>query len=104
MMHTSALCPILPPSLRQNTNQLNALHGDEPKEPPIERNIQPPAAHFKSRTSPSITNPVISNIMGRINHHAIDNGDFKFPTSEFLVESNYESVPDPDTTKIKSID
>ena len=39
--------------------------------------------------------------MGKINHHAINNGDI---TSEFLVESNYESVPDTDTTPIKSID
>ena len=42
--------------------------------------------------------------MGKLNHHAIDNGDIKTHTSEFTVESNYESVPDPDTTPIKSID
>ena len=41
--------------------------------------------------------------MGNLNHHAIYNGDVKIPTSEFLVESNYESVPDTDTTPIKSI-
>ena len=73
-------------------NQFNALHGDEPNEPPIECNIQPPAAQFKSINSPSKTNPVISAIMGRLNHHAIDNGDVKIPTSEFLVESNSGSV------------
>ena len=39
--------------------------------------------------------------MGKLNHHAIDNGDI---TSDVLVESNYDSVPDPDTTPIKSID
>ena len=42
--------------------------------------------------------------MGKLNHHAIDNSDVKIPTSDFPVESNYESVPDPDTTPIKSID
>ena len=42
--------------------------------------------------------------MGRLNYHDIDNSDVKFPTSEFTVESNSESVPDPDTTSIKSID
>ena len=42
--------------------------------------------------------------MEKINHRAIDNGDVKFPTSDFPVESNYESVLDPDTTPIKSID
>ena len=28
----------------------------------------------------------------------------KIPTSDVPVESNYESVPDPETTSIKSID
>ena len=42
--------------------------------------------------------------MGKLNHHAIDDGYVKIPTSDFPVESNYESVPDPDTTSIKSID
>ena len=84
-------------------NQLNALHGDKPKEPPREWNSQPPAAHFKSRSSPSRTNPVVSSIMGKINHHAIDNGDIQIPTSDVPDESNYDSVLDPDTTPIKSI-
>ena len=85
-------------------NQLNALNGDELNEPPIYWNSQPPADHFKSSTSPSKTNPVISAIMGILNHHAIDNGDVKVPTSDFPVEYNYESVPDPYITPIKSID
>ena len=42
--------------------------------------------------------------MGELNHHDIDNGDVKIPTSDVPVESNYDSVPDPDTTPIKSID
>ena len=49
----------LPPSLRRNMNQFNELHGDETKEPPREWNSQPPESHFKSRTSPSRTNPVV---------------------------------------------
>ena len=85
-------------------NQFNAIHGDEPNEPPIEWNSQPPAAHFKSRTSPLKTNPVVSAIMGILNHHAIDDGDVDIHASEFSVESHSESVPDPDTTPIKSID
>ena len=85
-------------------NQLNSLHDDEPREPPIEWNIQHPEAHFKSGTSPSRTNPVISSIMEKLNHNAIDNGDVKIPTSDFPVDSNYESFPYPDTTPIKSID
>ena len=80
----------LPPSLRRKMNNFNALHGDEPKEPPREWNSQPPETHFKSRTPPSKTNPVISVIMGRLNHHAIDNGDVKIHTSEFPADSNSE--------------
>ena len=91
----------LPPSLRRKMNQFNALHGDEPKETPREWNSQPPATHFKPRSSPSRTNPVVSAIMGKLNHHAIYNGDI---TSDVPVKSIYDSVPYPDTPPIKSID
>ena len=82
-------------------NQFNALHGDEPNEPPREWSIQPPADHFKYRNSHSKTSPVVSVIMGRLNHHAINNGDVKSHTSDFPVEFNSESVPYPDTNPIK---
>ena len=82
-------------------NQFNALHVDEPKNPPREWNSQPPAAHFKSRSSPSRTNPVVSAIMGKLNHHAVYNIDI---TSDVPVESSYDSIPDPDTNPIKSVD
>ena len=85
-------------------NQFNALHGDEPKEPQREWNSQTPAAQLKSRSYTSRTNPVISTITGKLNHHAIDNGDVKISTSDVPVESNYDSVTDPYTTTIKSID
>ena len=76
-------------------NQFNALHGDEPKEPPREWNIQPPEVHFKSRSYPSRRNTVVSAIMGKLKHHAIDNGDI---TLDVPVESSYDSVTYPDTT------
>ena len=82
-------------------NQFNALHVDEPNEPPRECNSQPPAVHFKYRTSTSKTNLVISDIIGRLNHHDTDNGDVKVPTLEFPVKSHSESFPYPDTTPIK---
>ena len=85
-------------------NQFNELHGDEPDELPREWNSQPPSARVKYRTSPSKPNPVASAIMERLNHHSIDNGDVKAPTSEFPVEFNPKSVTDPETTPIKSID
>ena len=85
-------------------NHFNALHGEEPSELPGVCNIQPPEAHFKSSTSPHKTSPVVSDIMGRLNHHVIDNGDVEVHPSEFPVEFNSESVPDSDTTPIKAID
>ena len=42
--------------------------------------------------------------MGRLNHHSIDNGDVGVHSSDLVVKFNYESVPDPDITPIKSID
>ena len=72
---------VLPPSLRRNINKFNALHVDEPTEPPIEWNSQPPEAHFKSRVSPNKTSLVVSDIMGRLNHRAIDNDDVEVLTS-----------------------
>ena len=67
----------LPPIIRRKMNQFNTLHGDEPTEPPGKRNIQPPEVHFKHRTYPSKTSPMILAIMGRLNKHAVDNGDIE---------------------------
>ena len=47
---------------------------------------------------------MIPAIIRKLNHHAIDIGDFKIPTLDVPVESNYDSVTDPDTTPTKSID
>ena len=85
-------------------NQFNDVHGKEPNELPREWNIQPPEAQFKSRTYPPKTSPVLSDIMGRLYHNAIDNSDVEVHPSDFPVEFNSKSVPDPDTTPIKSID
>ena len=82
-------------------NKFNALYGEEPNEPPREWNRQPPADHFKSMNSPPNTSPVVSEIMGRFDHNAIDNGDVEVQPSDFPVEFNYESVPDTDSTLIK---
>ena len=88
---------LTPTSLRKDMNQFNTLHGKEQNEPPRDWNSQPPESHFKYRTSPTNTSPVVSYIMGRPNHHAIDNGDVGVYPSEFPVEFNSESVPDPET-------
>ena len=85
----------LPPIIRRNINQFNALHGEEPNKPPIECNSQPLSDHIKSRTYPPKARPVVSSIMGRLNHHAIDNVDVEVHPSDFPVELNSESVPDP---------
>ena len=66
---------LLPPITRKKMNQFNDLHGDEPTDTPGYCNIQPLAYHFKYRTSPPKTSTVVSYITGRLNNHAIDNGD-----------------------------
>ena len=72
-------------------NQLNPRHGDETTDPPQEWNSQHIEDHFKYRTSPPKTSPMVLDIVGRMNHHAIDNGDVEVNPSEFLFESNSES-------------
>ena len=42
--------------------------------------------------------------MGILDHYAIDNGDFEVHPSDLPDEFSSESVPDTDTTPIKSID
>ena len=44
---------------------------------------------------------MVSAIISTLNDYAINDGDIN---SDFPVESNYDSVPDQDTTPIKSID
>ena len=66
---------LLPPSIIRNMNQFNNIHDGEPNDPPGECKIQPTAAHFKSRTSPPKTSPVVSYIMDILNYHAIYNVD-----------------------------
>ena len=95
---------LLPPSPRRKMNQFNNLNGDEQNEPLREWNRKIPAVHFKSLTSPSKTNPVVLAIMGRLYHHAIDNGDVEVYPSDYLFESTSESVTDTYTTMTKSID
>ena len=65
----------LPPSIRRKIIQFNALRGDEPTDLPRDWNSQHPEVHFKSRTSPLKTSPVVLAIIGRLNRHAVDNGD-----------------------------
>ena len=67
----------LSPSLRRKMNQSNSLHNRETNEPPRQWNIQPPAAHFKYRTSTTNTIPMVSYIMGILNYNAIDNSNIE---------------------------
>ena len=55
-------------------------------------------------TSPPTTSRVISAITGILNKNSIDNGGVEVHPSDFSVESNSESIPDPKTTLIKSTD
>ena len=53
---------------------------------------------------PPNTSPVVSANTRRLNHHAIDKGGVGVDPSEYPVEFNSISIPDPYTTPIKSID
>ena len=46
---------------------------------------------------------MVSTIMVKLDHHAIDNGDVEVHPSEYLFETNSEYVPYPYTALIKSI-
>ena len=82
----------------------NDLHGNKTTNSPRECNIQPPSVHCKSLISPPKTSPVVSDIMEKINHHAIDYDDDEVQPSDYPPKSTSESFPDTDTTPIKSID
>ena len=64
----------LPPSLRRKMNKFNALHSEEPNEPPRDCNSQPPSYHFKYRNSPPKISPLVSDITATLNHRKIYNG------------------------------
>ena len=93
----------IPTSLRIKINQSNSLRGDEPTEPPREWNNQPPEVHFKYRTSPPKTSPVVLYIIGRLNCLSVDNGYVEVYPVEYPFEYTCDSVTDPDTASIKSI-
>ena len=59
---------------------------------------------LRSFIAPKMTDLITfldKNGKSELNHHAIDNGDI---TSDVPLDSRYDSVPDQDTTPIKSID
>ena len=93
----------LPQSLRKNMNKFNDIHREESNDSPWSCNRKPPAYQLKFSTYPPKTNPVVSDIMGRLNRYAIDNGGVEVHPSGFPFGFNSESFPDPDTTKIQSV-
>ena len=62
-------------------NQFIAIHGEESNEQLIEWNSQPPEDHFKYSTYPTNKSPVVSALIGRLNHRSIDNGEHRFSNS-----------------------
>ena len=109
IVHKADACIIrgpkfLLPSLIINMDQFNAFHGEETNELPREWNNQPPEYQLKSKTSTLNTSPMVSSIRGVFNHHAVDNGDVEFYTSDYPLKSTYDSITDPDTAPTNSID
>ena len=85
-------------------NEINALNGDKPTDSSRQWNMQPPPVNLKYRTYTPKTTPVVLDIMGRLNHHVIDNGNVEVHPSEYPFEYTYGYVTDMDTTMIKSMD
>ena len=104
--HKADVCIICGPkflltNLIRKTNQFNNLHCEKTTKQTREWISQLPEDHFKYSTSPTNTSTVVSDIMGRLNHHAIDNGYVEVHASKFLIEFNSEYVTDPYTNPIK---
>ena len=81
-------------------NQFNTLNIEEQNESIREWNRQLTSSQFKSRTSPLNTSPVVSVIMGRLNHHVIDNGDVEAHPTDFPVKFNSGYVPNSATIQL----
>ena len=47
---------------------------------------------------------MVLDIMGRLNHHDIYNGDVEVYPSDYPLEYAYDSITDPDTNPTNSID
>ena len=54
-------------------------------------------------TLPPKTIPVVLSIMGRLNYHAVDNGDVEVYTSDYPLESTSVYVTYTDNNSIKSV-
>ena len=85
-------------------NKSNALHGDEPDEPPIDWNSQTTSVILRSCISTCKTSPILLGLIGRLNHRADNNCGVYVYTSDYQLEYIYDSVPDPYNTPIKSTD
>ena len=91
-----------PPSLFRNNNQFNEVHGNTQHEPTKEWTRTSPAAQLKSPNSTTrsstdkINSPIVSDIIGKLNHYAVDNGDIEVYPSDSMIY--------PDKTPIKSED
>ena len=83
-------------------NKFNALHGDEPAEPPREWNVQPPSVHSKYYIPCFKNSNVVLAIMGRLNRHVVDNGDVDVYTTWYPLEYTSNYIPEPYNNTIKS--
>ena len=78
---------LLPNIIRINMNKFNGIHGEEKIN--HQENVTENLHKFTSNTTtpPQKIIPVVSDIMGRLNHHGVDNSDVKVYTSNYPLES-----------------
>ena len=79
-------------------NQFNELHGDNTNKATKEWNIQ---VHLKNHIYAQKRITMGSYIKGRINHHAVDNGDVDVYPSNYPLEYTSASVPDTNNKPIQ---
>ena len=84
--------------------KFTSIYGEKTTETPIECNSQRPSVQFKYHTHTPKTSPVVYEITGRLNNHVIDNSDVNVYTSDYALESNYDSFLDPYKPTMKPID
>ena len=106
---SSELKKFLPPSLFRNNNQFNAVHGNTQHEPPKEWTRTSPADRLKSPTSTTRSStdkrhsPVVSDIIGKLNHYAVDNGDIEVYPSDSIIYTDKMPIKSEDDDKMNHI-
>ena len=73
----------IPTRFRRKANQYNVIHSDKPTDTTRECSSQPSPVHSEYLNSDPKNIHAVWAIMGRLNHHTVDNGDIEVYTSYY---------------------